>query len=80
MSTAVMTNRLEMNSFADTVLKAATRLWFLVVLIGQLAFAFTVASFYGLSALRGDFHGWSKSITHGHILGDTMAISPSRCI
>jgi hypothetical protein len=28
MSTTVMTNRLELSSFADTALKAATRLWF----------------------------------------------------
>ncbi|MCU1303186.1 MAG: hypothetical protein JWQ87_3470 [Candidatus Sulfotelmatobacter sp.] len=72
MSTAVMTNRLELNSLAETTLKAATRFWFLVVLIGQSVFAFSVASFYGLPALRGDFHGWSKHITHGHIPGDTM--------
>ncbi|MCU1311266.1 MAG: hypothetical protein JWO20_2391 [Candidatus Angelobacter sp.] len=72
MSTAVLTNRLELSSVADTVLKAAARFWFLVVLIGQLVFAFTVGSFYGLSALRGDFHGWSKSITHGHVPGDTV--------
>ena len=72
MSTAVLTNPLELSSVADTVLKAAARFWFVVVLIGQLVFAFTVGSFYGLSALRGDFHGWSKSITHGHVTGDTV--------
>src|SRR6266581_2021110 len=72
MSTAVMTNRLELASFADTTLKVATRFWFLVVLIGQSVFAFSVASFFGLPALRGDFHGWSKSITHGLVPGDTM--------
>ena len=72
MSTAVLTSRLELNSVADTTLKAATRFWFLVVLIGQSVFAFTVASFYGLSALRGDFHRWNKSITHGLVPGDTM--------
>jgi tetratricopeptide (TPR) repeat protein len=72
MSTAVMTNRLELNSVADTTLKAATCFWFLVVLIGQSVFAFTVASFYGLSALRGDFHRWNKSITHGLVPGDTL--------
>src|SRR5229473_1256163 len=72
MSTAILTNRLELSSVADTALKAATRFWFVVILIGQLVFAFTVASFYGLSALRGDFHRWSKSITHGLVPGDTM--------
>ena len=72
MSTAVLTNRLELNSVADTALKAATRFWFVVAFIGQLVFAFTLASFYGLTALRGDFHGWSRFITHGYVTGDTM--------
>jgi uncharacterized membrane protein len=72
MSTTVLTNRLELKSVADVTLKAAARFWFVVTVIGQLAFAFAVASFYGLTALRGDFHRWSKSITHGWVPGDTM--------
>lgn len=73
MSTAVLTNRLEMNSVADIALDTATRFWFGVMLIGQLIFAFTVASFYGLAALRGNTaQAWSKSITHGYVPGDTM--------
>jgi hypothetical protein len=72
MSTAVLTNRIDISFSADTVLKAATRFWFAVTVVGQLAFGFAVASFYGLTALRGDFHGWSKFITHGHVAGDTM--------
>jgi tetratricopeptide (TPR) repeat protein len=72
MSTAVMTNRLELTSFADTALKAAARFWFVVAVIGQLVFAFAIASFYGLTALRGDFHGWGKFISRGHVAGDTM--------
>lgn len=72
MSTAVLTNRIEISFSADTVLRAATRFWFAVTVVGQLAFSFAVASFYGLAALRGDFHGWSKFITHGHVAGDTL--------
>ncbi|HWY55120.1 MAG TPA: DUF2306 domain-containing protein [Terriglobales bacterium] len=72
MSTAVMTNRLELSSVADAALKAAARFWFVVAVIGQLVFAFAVASFYGLTALRGDLHGWSKFISHGYIPGDRM--------
>jgi len=72
MSTAVMTHRLEMDSLADRVLKAATRFWFAVILIGQLVFAFTVASFYGLTAWRGDFSVWNKVLTHGYVDGDRM--------
>lgn len=69
MSTAVLTNRLELSSVADTALKAAARFWFGVTVIGQLAFGFAVASFYGLTALRGDYHGWK--ITNGYVPGVT---------
>lgn len=72
MSTAVMTNRLDLSSVADSALKAAARFWFVVAVIGQSVFAFAVASFYGLTALRGDFHGWSRFISRGYIHGDTM--------
>src|SRR5215469_5891958 len=74
MSTAVLTNRpgrLELNAIADTALKVSTRFWFGVTVIGQLAFGFAVASFYGLTALRGDYHGWT--ITNGHMPGITRS-------
>jgi uncharacterized membrane protein/outer membrane protein assembly factor BamD (BamD/ComL family) len=67
-----MTNRLDLSSVADSALKAAARFWFVVAVIGQSVFAFAVASFYGLTALRGDFHGWSRFISRGYIHGDTM--------
>ena len=69
MSTAVLTNRLELDSVADTALKVASRFWFGVTVIGQFVFAFAVASFYGLTALRGDYHAWK--ITHGYVPGAT---------
>jgi len=72
MSTAVWTNRLELNSFADSVMKAAARFWFVVAMIGQFAFAFTVASFYGLTAARGNVHAWSKVLVHGIIPGERV--------
>jgi uncharacterized membrane protein len=73
MSTAVLTNRLELSSVADTALKAATRFWFGVTVIGQLIFAFTVASFYGMAAMRGNSAtAWSKNLTHGYVPGDTV--------
>ena len=70
MSTAVMTNRLELDSAADTALTAATRFWFVVTVVGQLVFAFTVASFYALTALRGDYHKWN--FTNGYVPGFSM--------
>ena len=69
MSTAVLTNRLELSSVADSALKAAARFWFAVTVIGQLAFGFAVASFYGLTAMRGDYHAWK--FTHGFVPGVT---------
>jgi tetratricopeptide (TPR) repeat protein len=69
MSTAVLTNRFELDSVADTALKAAARFWFGVTVIGQLAFGFAVASFYSLTALRGDYHGWK--FTNGYVPGVT---------
>jgi tetratricopeptide (TPR) repeat protein len=59
-------------AFADTALKLATRFWFVVIVAGQLLFAFTIASFYGMTAARGDFRAWSKVLAHGYIPGDGM--------
>jgi tetratricopeptide (TPR) repeat protein len=69
MSTAVLTSRLEVDSLAETALKTAARFWFVVTVAGQLAFAFAVASFYGLTAIRGDYHGWQ--IMRGFVPGVT---------
>jgi len=72
MSTAVWTPRLELSSVADKSLRAAARLWFVVALAGQFAFAFSVAAFYGLTALRGNFQAWNKILAHGYEAGATM--------
>lgn len=72
MSTAVMTNRVELTSFADRSLKAAARFWFVVAVLGQLIFAFTVASFYGLTALRGNLEAWNAKLANGYVAGQTM--------
>jgi uncharacterized membrane protein len=70
MRTAVMTNRLELGSVADTALKTAARFWFVTTIFGQLIFAFTVASFYALTALRGDYHKWN--FTNGYVPGVSL--------
>jgi hypothetical protein len=64
---------LELDSRAEGALKAAARFWFVVAVIGQLMFAFRTASFYGLTALRGDYHGWR--ISQGHVAGSTLGNS-----
>jgi tetratricopeptide (TPR) repeat protein len=43
-----------------------------VVLIGQFTFAFAVASFYGLTALRGNLQAWNKVLPHGYVAGETL--------
>jgi len=73
MSSAVLTNRFELNSVADATLKASARFWFVVAVIGQFAFGFTVASFYGLTALRGDLRAWNRVLFHGYVAGETMS-------
>ncbi len=61
-----------LEKFPDSALKAAVRFWFVVLVLGQLAFAFTIASFYAMTAARGDVHAWNKVLTHGIIAGDGM--------
>jgi uncharacterized membrane protein len=58
---------------ADRTLKASAAFWFIVVVLGELIFATTVASFYGLTAARGNWQQWNKSMTHGYTPGRPMA-------
>src|SRR5579863_2723000 len=69
MSTAVISHRLEFHSLADAALKAAVRFWFAIAVIGQSIFFFAVASFYGVTAVRGNWQAWNKFMTHGNIPG-----------
>jgi hypothetical protein len=64
---------LELSSVADKSLRAAARFWFVVALAGQFAFAISVATFYGLTALRGNIQAWNKILAHGYETGATMS-------
>jgi len=65
--------RYSLQGIADVASKTAVRFWFGVMVIGQLLFAFTVASFYGMAALRGTSpQAWNRHITHGYVPGDTL--------
>ena len=55
---------------SQTCLKAAVGFWFVVTIAGQLLFAFTVASFYGLTAARGQVSSWNRVMPHGYVAGD----------
>jgi len=73
MSTAVMTNRFELNSVADTALKAAAGFWFVVAVIGQWAFLYYLVAFYGPSTLTGNFQAWTRNtfLRMSYVRGDT---------
>jgi hypothetical protein len=71
MSVTTWSHRLELDSFADAALRFSTRAWFAAMVVGQLIFAFAVASFYGRSAVSGDLDAWNKFMTHGYIAGAT---------
>lgn len=59
MSTILLAPSLSRRSTA--ALNAAVRSWFVVAFLGQIVFAVAVASFYGLTAARGDLHRWTIS-------------------
>lgn len=58
-------------AFANTALKGAAGLWFVVAVIGQLTFAFYITVFYGRAAMRWDFVKWNKALEIGYVPGDT---------
>jgi uncharacterized membrane protein len=60
-------------SIADTALSVAGRLWFTVALIGQWAFVYYIANFYGPSTLTGHFQSWTRNsnLVKGYVVGDT---------
>jgi len=72
-SVSTWQKRYSLRRCADPALKAAVGFWFVVMVVGQLVFAFTVASYYGLAAVRGNTAlAWTKHITHGQVPGDTL--------
>jgi hypothetical protein len=74
MTAAVITDRLRPKFTADSALKAAARLWFLVAVIGQWVFLYYIAAFYGPSTVTGNFHAWSRNtmLVKGYVAGDTV--------
>src|SRR5208282_1225480 len=57
---------------ADTALKAAAGLWFLVAVIGQWMFVVYIVSFYGRAVVEDDLARWSKGLSRGYIPGDNI--------
>jgi hypothetical protein len=72
MSTTVLTDRSssDLTSAADTSLKMAARLWFLLAVSGQWIFVYYIASIYGFAAMRGHLEAWNKRLIPGDTMGN----------
>ena len=64
--------RRSVQSLASSALQAAVGFWVGVAVVGQLMFAFTLASFYGMASARGDLRAWNKGMSHGYVPGDAL--------
>ena len=59
---------------ADAALSKAVAFWFLAALVGQWAFLYYIAAFYGVSTLTGDLEVWNRLGMLGrspYVVGDT---------
>lgn len=72
MTAAALTPRPTARSVADRALKAATTLWFAVMVSGQGLFVFYIVRFYYPSTLTGDFRAWriNDGLIKGYVAGD----------
>jgi len=52
---------------ADKSLRAAAAFWFVIAMLGQLAFALYVAAFYGGAAVQGDYRRWNEILVGGWV-------------
>ncbi len=63
------------NAAGDALLTGAATFWFTVALIGQWAFFYYIAAFYGASALSGNYQTWNRLVALGarapFVAGDT---------
>jgi hypothetical protein len=56
----------------NTALRRAAGLWFAVAFVGQWLMVVYIATFYGSSAVAGDFPHWNRLLYHGYIPGDSI--------
>lgn len=61
------------DALADRALAASAQFWFIAAVIGQWAFLYYIAAFYGPSTLSGDFPAWARNplLSKGYVAGDT---------
>jgi hypothetical protein len=74
MADAALARPLESKGIASGVLKASGVFWFLVAMLGQWAFFYYIAAFYGSSTFTGNFEIWNRLEALGrtpYVAGDT---------
>jgi len=74
MADVALPRPLKTRSFARGLLTGTGAFWFVVALLGQWAFFYYIAAFYGSSALSGDFETWNRLQALGrtpYVAGDT---------
>lgn len=73
MTDIALTGRRGLDSVADTALKGAARLWFLVAVIGQWIFVYYIVVYFGGLTLNDGVDGLKNShLPNGFVLGDTI--------
>lgn len=73
-TTAETTASPQPTNFAEAALRGAGAFWLIVALLGQWAFFYYIAAFYGTSTISGDFEVWNRLKAIGRtpfVAGDT---------
>lgn len=70
--TEATAGRLRSGVSADSALKGAAALWFVIAAGGQWLFAYYIILFYGGAAAIGDFEAWNNRLINGIIEGDLV--------
>lgn len=60
------------HSLSDRLFQSSTKAWFVVVVIGQLIFAYYIVRLYGVSGIQGNFERWNVQTTHGYLSTDLI--------
>jgi hypothetical protein len=71
MNISVASGELARDSFAESALQAAAKLWFLAAVAGQWMFAYYIAMRYGGSAVQGNLEAMNH-LPHGYEAGNTI--------
>ena len=52
------------------LLSISVKVWFFVVVIGQMIFSVYIMGLYGVSGIAGDFERWNTAAPHGYVSHD----------